>query len=187
MKIMGLDLSLTSTGVCNILGVNCSLLTSTKGDERLMWFDEQYRQLAESPGRPDLIVLEGYAYGRPNQAHQIGELGGVVRLRLRRESIPYVTVPPSTLKKYATGKGNASKDQVLIAAVKRSGIEFNNNDEADAWWLRQIGMAAYGGDETFVDMPADRRDVVLDLASSGDWPFGAEIECSHPAICTDSA
>lgn len=181
---MGLDLSLTSTGCCNIKGDCYSLKPSYKGAERLEWFADTFDALSTAPNRPDLVVLEGYAYGRVNKAHELGELGGVVRLALWRAGIPFVVVPPSTLKKYATGKGNASKDQVLIAAVKRSGIEFNNNDEADAWWLRQIGLQQYEVDDpTHVQMPLAHLGALTGVV----WLSRDAIECSNPANRTVTA
>ena len=50
-----------------------------------------------------------------------------------------VEVPPSTLKKFVTGKGNAKKDQMMLAIYKRWGTEFDNNDAADAYALAQYG------------------------------------------------
>jgi crossover junction endodeoxyribonuclease RuvC len=73
----------------------------------------------------------------------IGELGGVVRLALWEAKVPFVEIPPSCLKKYATGRGNAGKEDVLQAAVIRSGHTFADNNAADAWWLHQMGLAHY--------------------------------------------
>jgi hypothetical protein len=67
----------------------------------------------------------------------------VIRLALLEQGTPFAVVQPSPLKAYATGKGNALKEAVLSAAVKRSGIEFRTSDESDAWWLRQMGLARF--------------------------------------------
>jgi hypothetical protein len=64
-----------------------------------------------------------------------GMVQGVVREMLIEEGIRYGDVGPSALKKYATGKGNASKTEMALAALKRGGIEFSNDNECDAWWL----------------------------------------------------
>jgi Holliday junction resolvasome RuvABC endonuclease subunit len=123
----------------------------------------------------DVVVLEGYAYARANQAHQVGELGGVIRVALAEWGIPYVVVAPSALKLYATGKGNASKDNVVSAVSARTGIVFAGkgaNDRCDAWVLRQMGMAHYGvgtdvyGTDALVPMPKHNR-TALDKV---DWP-----------------
>lgn len=46
-------------------------------------------------------------------------------------SIPYQGVPVQTIKKHATGKGNASKEDV-IRAVKKRGFNPKDDNEADA-------------------------------------------------------
>ena len=67
--------------------------------------------------------------------------------------------------KYGTGKGNANKGQMLEAASKRSGLDFDgDNNRADAWWLRALALDAYG--EAIVEMPALNRSVI----GSVTWP-----------------
>ena len=49
-------------------------------------------------------------------------------------------VPPALLKKYATGRGNAAKDEVLAAVVRRyPHADINGNDIADAVVLAAMG------------------------------------------------
>lgn len=184
MRFMGIDPSLTSTGVCYPDGetTTWSPKPTTKGVERLSWFSSQLNGVLVDPTTaPNLILLEGYAYGRANQAHQLGELGGVLRLTAHRAHKFVVVVPPSTLKKYATGKGNASKEEVLVQAVLRAGREFTN-DEADAWWLHQIGMAhyinvgAYKNLPGFIDVPMARHEAIADL----DFPERDDAEVLGP-------
>ena len=50
------------------------------------------------------------------------------------KGIGYTGVGVSTIKKYATGKGNAKKD-VMIAMAKARGWDPDTSDEADALWL----------------------------------------------------
>lgn len=174
MRIVGLDLSLTSTGVATPSGTQ-TVKSRAKGMERLYELRRAALDYAMDPERAGLVVIEGYSMGTQRQAshaHALGELGGVVRLALWERGLPYVDVPPATLKRFATGKGNAPKDQVLVAAVKRSGIEFATNDEADAWWLRALACEAYG--EPIVDVPAAQRAVV----SAVSWPLSE----SSPAL-----
>lgn len=100
---------------------------------------------------PDLVAIEGYSYGSKFVAHALGELGGVVRLELYDLGIRYIVVPPSSVKRYACGNGNASKDDMLLAAVRRLGYEGNSKDQADAMWVRASALAAL--DEPIVDVP----------------------------------
>lgn len=54
--------------------------------------------------------------------------------------VPVMEVPPSIRMKYATGKGQAQKDDVLTFVLRRyPEIEFRGNDQADALVLAAIG------------------------------------------------
>ena len=78
-----------------------------------------------------------------------------MRLALYDEGVPFVEIPPACLKKYATGRGNATKDDVLQQAVVRSGKTFKDNNAADAWWLWAMAMDYYG--EPPIVVPAENR------------------------------
>ena len=94
---------------------------------------------------PDLIVLEGYAYSRGNQAHQIGELGGVIRwLFYDLDRVP-VVIAPAKLKKFVTGKGNANKALVMMEAYKRFAIDVPTTDEVEATALAIMGAVGTHG------------------------------------------
>lgn len=141
MNILALDLSLTAPGVCLPDGWTGTLRVKEHGMERLSLIRKRVFGYACDV---DVVVLEGYSFGSRGAAVvNIGELGGVVRLALYEARIPYVEVPPACLKRYATGRGNASKDDVLQQAVIRSGHAFEDNNAADAWWLWQLGLAHY--------------------------------------------
>ena len=142
MKILALDLSLTRTGVARWDGVTVIVPPQdARGMERLLYLEAAVLDAAAGAG---LVVLEGYSFGSRGRAvFDIGELGGVVRLALYRRGIPYVDVPPAALKKYATGRGNASKEEVLVAAVRRLGYEGSSTDVADALWLLEMALDFY--------------------------------------------
>lgn len=170
MNVLGLDLSLTSTGAALPDGTVRTLKSAHSGCERLRHLRDQVLQLTWMPvhaGPVDLVVVEGYAMGSKRQSHSYatGELGGVIRLMLHEARVPFVDVPPASLKKYATGKGNASKDEVLVAAVKRLGYDGACNDEADALWLRAMALDHLG--EPAVKVPAAQR-AAVDVI---DWPL----------------
>ena len=65
----------------------------------------------------------------------------MIRLALIESEVPYVTIAPATLKKYATGKGNATKADMRMAWFQRTGEDVRDDDAVDALWLRQIGPA----------------------------------------------
>ena len=110
---------------------------------RLLHWYEHFRKLFLMSA-PDLVLIEGYAYARPYQAHQMGELGGVLRLTLAEFGYPFIVVAPGTLKKFATGNGNAGKDQMLSTAVRKLDYEGHDHNDADALWLLEMAMVHYG-------------------------------------------
>jgi hypothetical protein len=50
--------------------------------------------------------------------------------------MPLIQVPPTTLKKYISGSGKATKDIMIKEIYKNYGIDTNDNNDADA-----IGLA----------------------------------------------
>jgi Holliday junction resolvasome RuvABC endonuclease subunit len=160
--VAGLDLSLTSTGVATADGAITIVPKKIGGEARLVWLREE---IHVALGPVDLVVLEGYSFASKfHRAEALGELGGVIRVWLYEHGIPFVVVPPAVLKMYATGKGNAKKDEVLVQAVKASGIEFESGDAADAWWLYAMGMDALGS--PVVKLAQDKRRALAKVQ----WP-----------------
>ncbi len=64
-------------------------------------------------------------------AHVYGGLLGILTSFCEEHNIPYEGVPVGTIKKFWTGKGNASKD-MMIAVAESKGFEVDNDNEADA-------------------------------------------------------
>jgi Holliday junction resolvasome RuvABC endonuclease subunit len=83
----------------------------------------------------ELIAIEGYSFASHDKGMRDRcELTGVVKHRLRRADIAWTLIPPKSLKLYATGNGNASKEE-MIAAANAAGFECSNDNVADAYWL----------------------------------------------------
>ena len=64
-------------------------------------------------------------------AHAYGGFLGQLTAWCEQHRIPYQGVPVGTIKKHATGKGNAGKDEMIAAIVKRGFAPVDDN-EADA-------------------------------------------------------
>ena len=143
---MGLDLSLTSTGV-SIGGLTTSIKSKNRGPERLVEIRDEIINLAKDGG-VNVVAIEGYSYAsRHSQAHSIGELGGVVRVAMRELGIPMVVIPPTCRAKFATGKGNSGKSEVMSAISAKTGIIWSGgdgNDRCDAWILEQMTLTHLG-------------------------------------------
>lgn len=185
MNVIGLDLSLSATGVCHADGVTQAIKVKTRGMERLA----DIRNLVDHYTLgTDLIVIEGYAMGTARQAgtYAIGELGGVIRLHLFELGRRYIDISPATLKKYATGKGNAKKVDMAVAAMKRANLEFRDDNQCDAWWLRQAGICwlldncgmadPAMAPQDYVPMPAENRKNLPAATENEDghaWPVAS--------------
>lgn len=95
------------------------------------------------------VCMEGYGFAS-QKGHTLGEVGGVIKVALldalgTTSPAAYPTiVAPTTAKKFATGSGKGDKNQVLLAIYKRWGVEFADDNEADAFVLAQFagGLAA---------------------------------------------
>ncbi len=64
-------------------------------------------------------------------AHAYGGFMAHLTAWCEHHQIPYQGVPVGTIKKHATGKGNASKDEMIAAAKARGHLPADDN-EADA-------------------------------------------------------
>jgi Holliday junction resolvasome RuvABC endonuclease subunit len=64
-------------------------------------------------------------------AHAYGGFLATLTAWCEHHQIPYQGVPVGTIKKHASGKGNASKDEMISAVIKR-GFNPVDDNEADA-------------------------------------------------------
>lgn len=167
-QVLGLDLSLNHAGIAYADGsVMVAEPKKLRGAQRWAFL---YDHIALDFDHLELAVIEGYAYAAVGQAlFELCELGGLVRWELHRAGVPWCVVPPSTLKKYATGAGNAGKTAMTIAARDRLGYTGVDDNEADAMWLRAIGLDLL--DEPPCRLPVVQRNVLHRLT----WPKGVEV------------
>src|SRR5690606_22186242 len=90
----------------------------------------------------DVIAIEGFSYGSKGRgvAFQFG-YGYAVQIALHKNDFNYLIVPPSQVKKFATGIGNASKESMILPIYKRWGYEHESDNVRDAFILAQIARA----------------------------------------------
>lgn len=143
MPVIGLDLSLTGTGFV-VLDDQAKVLNAGTikpkivGMPRLHEIKTYVSNLLEAY-QPTQVCVEGYSMGsRAGQAFSIGELGGVIRLMLYLTSTRYKDVPPTSLKKFVSGKGTAMKDEIMMHVFKRWNWTPGDNNQADAYGLARI-------------------------------------------------
>lgn len=146
MNLLGLDLSLTSTGLSRD-GETSVYKTKSRGAERLSEVTQHVLAYCLT-NSVQCVIVEGYSFAsRNSQAHSIGELGGCVRMVLWENNIPYIEIPPTSRAKFATGKGNSGKTEVISAISSKTGKMFSGSgadDECDAWVLEQMGLQKIG-------------------------------------------
>lgn len=146
VTILGIDASLTGTGLAIIQNnrlITATLKNKLKGVERLLFIIDEITQVILTY-KPDIIMLENYAFARANQAHQIGELGGLIRCLCSSVDGDFYTVAPQALKKYLTGKGNTKKELMGKEIFKRHQIDLDSGDEVDAAVLALVGLRLAG-------------------------------------------
>lgn len=143
---MGVDLSLTSTGI-SVNEKTYAITTKLRGVERLIDISTRVVDIAIAHS-PIAILVEGYSFGSKfTRAHAIGELGGAVKVALYGAGFAVIDVPPACRAKFASGRGNAPKAEVVMAVEAISGLHFSGSsadDVADAWVLEQMALAKLG-------------------------------------------
>lgn len=99
------------------------------------------RWLQELPVKPVEVHFEEVRrHSGTDAAHVYGGLLAVLTAWCEEQGIPYSGVPVGTIKKSATGKGNASKGD-MIAAAQALGCLAKDDNEVDAWWLLRLVLA----------------------------------------------
>ena len=84
--------------------------------ECIRWFD----------GRVSEVYLENYAYGATGRVFNIAENTGILKKQLREAGFKYTVIPPTVIKKYATGKGNASKDLMYETFLSETQVDLQS-------------------------------------------------------------
>jgi Holliday junction resolvasome RuvABC endonuclease subunit len=92
------------------------------------WLDE-IREISGSI--VEIYFEEVRRHAATDAAHVYGGLMATLTAWAELRGIPYQGIPVGTIKRHATGKGNASKEAV-IAAVKAKGFTPADDNEADA-------------------------------------------------------
>lgn len=101
------------------------------------WLDDLWR----FAGPPSVVYFEEVRQHKGvDAAHAYGGFLAQLTAWCERHAVPYQGVPVGTIKKFATGKGNANK-AAMIEAVKRWGHEPADDNEADALALLHWAMA----------------------------------------------
>ena len=181
---LGLDLSLTSTGIALVRDGRLAEVGNVKtkgkvGDSLAVRADRLRGVLSHielgfvRSLDLDIVVIESPSYGSSfGSAHDRSGLWWLVSDLCHRSDIPVATVSPPGRAKYITGSGKTKDKEVVLAhAIERyvvdGGPRIVNDDVADAVGLADMG-ARWLGEPVVPDelMPA----VNLEAMGGAAWP-----------------
>ena len=158
MSIAGIDYSLRSPAICIFMGnsraeftfKNCLFffLTDVKKNQRPFGKNitgeafsaytedfERYDSISEWAIQKTVgceqVALEGYAYGAKGRVFHIAENTGILKYKMYQNCMPLDIVEPTKVKKFATGKGNASKTDMYAAFAQETMMDLANLIQPD--------------------------------------------------------
>lgn len=147
MNFVGLDLS-TKTGIVKlnekgevVIAEEIEMKT-TEDPKRMLGIWKRINKHLDYEN--DKILIEGFAYNAKGRgvSFQYG-LGWIVRAKLFEAGKEYLDVTPTQVKKFATNKGNISKDGMVLPIYKKWGFEHDSDNVRDAYVLAKIGWSMY--------------------------------------------
>ena len=172
MICVGIDYSLTSPCVCvsrdktfsnsffyflndrkSVVGKHLNIL----GEEHEDYLTDQERYeniaswvlaiLADFNKEEIVILIEDYSFGSKGRVFNLAENCGILKYMLFKNGYRFFTVAPTVVKKYATGKGNATKEKMYEAFVNDTFVDLHSiispttklgsptTDIVDAWYI----------------------------------------------------
>ena len=112
------------------------------GGMRFLRFKRWLAELKDMTGGIHALYFEEVRrHVSTDAAHAYGGFLATLTAWCEHHQIPYQGVPVGTIKKHATGKGNASKDNVL-SAMRALGHAPADDNEADALALLRWAIAS---------------------------------------------
>lgn len=151
-SILALDLG--STTGWAIRNNRCRILHGTAefrptrfegGGMRYLRFGKWLDQTLDVTGGIDAVYVEEVRrHVGTDAAHVYGGLLATLTSWCEGHGIPYQGVPVGTIKRFATGKGNADK-QAMIGAVRERGFDPADDNEADAIAILLWAIETHGG------------------------------------------
>ena len=151
-SILALDLGSTTgwavrTARCRILHGTAEFWPSRYegGGMRYLRFGKWLEQTLDVTGGIDAVYFEEVRrHAGTGAAHVHGGFLAALTSWCETKGIAYQGVPVGTIKRFATGKGNADK-QAMIAAMRERGFEPGDDNEADAIAILLWALDTNGG------------------------------------------
>lgn len=149
MTVLGIDPSLTATATCYIpdgaaplIQISRTKPTGTASADKLARMHRQVAFATDHLTDADIVLIEAPSFSSKGSAtRDLAGLWWLIVAELLRFPTPVGVVPPSVLKKWVTGSGNADKFRVGQHIAKRwPEVELRTDDEADALGLASMGL-----------------------------------------------
>lgn len=147
---------------------------ATTAERALRLRRQVHRVLKAVPDTATLAVIEGPAYAATHGGiHERAGLWWALYVGLAARRIPVAVCPPQTRAKFATGKGNASKTEVLDAMRHHwTTATIRNDNESDA-----LALATAGG-MRLLWWPTE-QDHHEDALAAIEWPEQVKTELAQ--------
>jgi Holliday junction resolvasome RuvABC endonuclease subunit len=143
MKILALDPA-THCGFAHSCGVSGTWDLSIRRDEssgmRLIRLRGKLNEILTVEGI-DLVVYEAARHGAAKMQGALvvqAELQGVIKVWCQDHDVEYRAFSPKEIKRHAVGRGNASKQEMVVAARRKFDDRIFDDDQADALWILDL-------------------------------------------------
>lgn len=178
MLYVGLDMSLTGSGVSTKEGTNVFVTTIKTAPKDFKNDLERYRYIVEkafgyikeTPDKTFICIEDVFVPQNKMQINAAMKLIGLaylIRSRLYEAGYKFYIPAPSQVKKFVSGKGTCPKDQVTKEVYKRWGVDTKDDNQADACCMAYFAEAlhAYLQDEKSVlNLPKAQAEVIKAVA-----------------------
>lgn len=179
MTTFGIDYSMTSPAICiyddsvgDFKFENCVihyLTQSKKYEVKFKNIQGHYFEYENEMQRYDIIssffldrileydlqkrvFIESYSFASTGRIFHIAENTGILKYRMWQFGIDFETIPPTVIKKFATGKGNANKELLQESFEKETDIRLKHelnmtekqwnpsSDIIDSYYICKYGL-----------------------------------------------
>ena len=142
-NFVGIDQSYSSTGVVSIKGEHIKANAFKAGSPRDPFhirLDDLIKKIKVvlPDSKSTLVFMEGAAYAATFNVFMLGELSGALKMFLYQNGYDYEIIQPTTLKKFATGNGKATKKMIQESVQERWDFKSGNDDINDAFVLARM-------------------------------------------------
>jgi len=150
LVFVGIDQALRKIGLC-ILQPNITpqliLIKpprNMRGPQRLTFLKQAvYTHLHPFDTCIARAAIEAQSYGSSGDLDQLGQINGVIQVVLTELDAPPLMVPPTVLKKFVTGNGQANKKDMRQATQKYWNFDIDQDDLCDAHGLAQFACEVH--------------------------------------------